>query len=244
MRAAASAWPRRKSTARARTTSSSDRAPASRARSGFTVPTLPSSPGTAPALFSTFSPYADDRSGVSLTTGFVDYLDRPLQHRHRAGPGSRSRGEGVRLSVAEAILNNRSGHPAGHDRHACGRAEPAGQHRVVQAVRRRLHGRRFTRDRLARRIARRRRADRRQPTRGRRHGEGILQRLGSGRRSRDLPAQPDRAWPCARLPRDRELQSVRRDIRHTRRHDEHDHWRGPAGQRRVPQGPERERREV
>jgi FtsP/CotA-like multicopper oxidase with cupredoxin domain len=34
---------------------------------------LPSSPGTAPALFSSFSPYPDDRSGVSLTSGFVDF---------------------------------------------------------------------------------------------------------------------------------------------------------------------------
>ena len=45
---------------------------------------LPSSPGIAPDLFSTFSPYADDHSGVSLATGFVDYCDGPLQHRHRA----------------------------------------------------------------------------------------------------------------------------------------------------------------
>ena len=34
---------------------------------------LPSSPGTAPALFSSFSPYANDRSGVSLASGFVDF---------------------------------------------------------------------------------------------------------------------------------------------------------------------------
>ena len=30
----------------------------------------------------------DDRTGVSVATGFVDFCDRPRQHRHRAGAGS------------------------------------------------------------------------------------------------------------------------------------------------------------
>jgi FtsP/CotA-like multicopper oxidase with cupredoxin domain len=34
---------------------------------------LPSSPGAAPPLFSAFSPYGEDRTGVSLATGFVDF---------------------------------------------------------------------------------------------------------------------------------------------------------------------------
>jgi FtsP/CotA-like multicopper oxidase with cupredoxin domain len=34
---------------------------------------LPSAPGKAPALFSTFTPYANDQSGVSLASGFVDF---------------------------------------------------------------------------------------------------------------------------------------------------------------------------
>jgi FtsP/CotA-like multicopper oxidase with cupredoxin domain len=34
---------------------------------------LPSSSGTAPPLFSTFKPYGDDASGVSLAAGFVDF---------------------------------------------------------------------------------------------------------------------------------------------------------------------------
>ncbi len=34
---------------------------------------LPSSPGQAPTLFSSFSPYLDDRSGVTLASGFVDF---------------------------------------------------------------------------------------------------------------------------------------------------------------------------
>src|SRR5436190_5905584 len=34
---------------------------------------LSSSPGAVPALFSSFKPYGDDRSGVSIATGFVDF---------------------------------------------------------------------------------------------------------------------------------------------------------------------------
>jgi hypothetical protein len=34
---------------------------------------LSSSPGVVPAIFSSFKPYGDDRSGVSIATGFVDF---------------------------------------------------------------------------------------------------------------------------------------------------------------------------
>jgi hypothetical protein len=34
---------------------------------------LSSSPGAVPAIFSSFKPYGDDRSGVSIATGFVDF---------------------------------------------------------------------------------------------------------------------------------------------------------------------------
>ncbi len=49
---------------------------------------LPSSPGTAPALFSSFSPYPDDRSGVSLTSGFVDFATGRNSIVTAPGPGS------------------------------------------------------------------------------------------------------------------------------------------------------------
>jgi hypothetical protein len=34
---------------------------------------LPTTPGTAPELFSSFNPYLDDRNGVSVASGFVDF---------------------------------------------------------------------------------------------------------------------------------------------------------------------------
>ena len=74
---------------------------------------LPTTPGTAPELFSSFNPYLDDRNGVSVASGFVDFttgrhsivtapgagsmaqvkvfnfsLMKPLDHNKRTGPGS------------------------------------------------------------------------------------------------------------------------------------------------------------
>ena len=72
-RAAVSAWPPRRSTARRPTTSSSARALEFSTRSRSTASKLPTAKGTAPELFSSFSPYLDDRNGVSVASGFVDF---------------------------------------------------------------------------------------------------------------------------------------------------------------------------
>lgn len=74
---------------------------------------LPASPGVAPELFSSFNPYLDDRNGVSVASGFVDFttgrysivtapgagsiaqvkvfafsLMTPIDHKKRSGPGA------------------------------------------------------------------------------------------------------------------------------------------------------------
>jgi FtsP/CotA-like multicopper oxidase with cupredoxin domain len=45
-------------------------------------------PGKAPELFSTFNPYLDDRNGVSVATGFVDFTTGRYSIVTAAGPGS------------------------------------------------------------------------------------------------------------------------------------------------------------
>jgi hypothetical protein len=47
-----------------------------------------SSPGAAPVLFATFSPYPDDRSGVSVSSGFVDLNSGRNSIVTAPGPGS------------------------------------------------------------------------------------------------------------------------------------------------------------
>ena len=49
---------------------------------------LPSALGTAPALFSTFNPYANDRSGVSVAAGFVDFATGRNSIVTAPGPGT------------------------------------------------------------------------------------------------------------------------------------------------------------
>ena len=86
--------------------------------------TLPSSPGTAPVLFSSFSPYAGDRSGVSLSTGFVDYATGRYSIVTAPGPGVAAE---VKVFVFPLLkpMSNRSGHPAGHTgMHAAGPSQP------------------------------------------------------------------------------------------------------------------------
>ena len=49
---------------------------------------LPVSTGTAPELFSTFNPYLDDRNGVSVASGFVDFTTGRYSIVTAPGPGS------------------------------------------------------------------------------------------------------------------------------------------------------------
>ena len=49
---------------------------------------LASSPSAVPALFSSFKPYGDDRSGVSIATGFVDFSTGRESIVTAPGPGS------------------------------------------------------------------------------------------------------------------------------------------------------------
>ena len=49
---------------------------------------LPSSSGTPPALFSTFRPYPDDRSGVSVAGGIVDFMSGRNSIVTAPGPGT------------------------------------------------------------------------------------------------------------------------------------------------------------
>jgi hypothetical protein len=49
---------------------------------------LPASSGTAPPLFSSFNPYIDDRNGVSVASGFVDFTTGRYSIVTAPGPGS------------------------------------------------------------------------------------------------------------------------------------------------------------
>ena len=75
---------------------------------------LPSSLGTAPALFSTFSPYPDDRSGVSVSSGFVDFASGRNSIVTASGPGSPAQVKVFYFSLMVPIVPATAGGAAPH----------------------------------------------------------------------------------------------------------------------------------
>jgi hypothetical protein len=64
---------------------------------------LPSSPGTAPELFSSFNPYVDDRNGVSVASGFVDFTTGRYSIVTAPGPGSTAQVKVFNFSLMKPI---------------------------------------------------------------------------------------------------------------------------------------------
>ena len=64
---------------------------------------LPASPGTAPELFSTFNPYLDDRNGVSVASGFVDFTTGRYSVVTAPGPGSMAQVKVFNFSLMKPI---------------------------------------------------------------------------------------------------------------------------------------------
>ena len=167
--------------------------------------------GSAPAVFSSFKPYDDDKSGVTLASGFVDFSTGRNSIVTAPGPGSPTQvkvfayslfkpiGKKIETASAEACpppgdpIMSSAFMPFGTDyRGGVSLATGwfTGAHR-----RRRAH-----RGRPARRLRR----------------ENLRQRLGARRRSRDVSAQPN--LPSERqVHRGRELRTVRRQQGRDRR---------------------------
>ena len=203
---------------------------------------LPSQSGKAPSLFSTFAPYPDDSSGVSVASGFVDFATGRYSIVTAPGAGSAAQ---VKVFVfplmppigqKTASAKSASAKSAGKTADMC--PEDAGKPNLAAAFMpfgldykggvSLGHG-------LARRNARRRREDRGRPARRPRPSEGVLQRLGAPGRPGDV-LRPSRPQSHRRLRRDGELHAVRRRCRRDRGDDEHDARRQPAGERRLGEG--------
>jgi hypothetical protein len=91
----------------------------------------PSSAGAAPALFATFKPYGEDRSGVSIATGFVDFSTGRDSIVTAPGAGSASEvkvfafslfkpigkaaGRGTQAAAINVPVNTASFRPFGND---------------------------------------------------------------------------------------------------------------------------------
>jgi hypothetical protein len=65
--------------------------------------TLPTEPGKAPELFSSFAPYLDDRNGVSVASGFVDFTTGRYSIVTAPGPGSMAQVKVFNFSLMKPI---------------------------------------------------------------------------------------------------------------------------------------------
>jgi FtsP/CotA-like multicopper oxidase with cupredoxin domain len=73
---------------------------------------LSSAPGVVPALFSSFKPYGDDRSGVSIAAGFVDFSTGRESIVTAPGPGSPTEVKVFAFPLLKPIGAGRGGTPA------------------------------------------------------------------------------------------------------------------------------------
>jgi hypothetical protein len=85
---------------------------------------LPASPGTAPELFSTFNPYLDDRNGVSVASGFVDFTTGRYSVVTAPGPGSMAQVKVFNFSLMKPIDQKKRSGP-GADQCEPGDNKPA-----------------------------------------------------------------------------------------------------------------------
>jgi FtsP/CotA-like multicopper oxidase with cupredoxin domain len=85
---------------------------------------LPASPGTAPELFSSFTPYLDDRNGVSVASGFVDFTTGRYSIVTAPGPGSMAQVKVFNFSLMKPLGEKKHSGP-GSDQCKPGDNKPA-----------------------------------------------------------------------------------------------------------------------
>ena len=85
---------------------------------------LPTAPGTAPELFSSFNPYLDDRNGVSVAAGFVDFTTGRYSVVTAPGAGSMAQVKVFNFSLMKPIGQKKSTGP-GADQCEPGDNKPA-----------------------------------------------------------------------------------------------------------------------
>ena len=85
---------------------------------------LPTAPGTAPELFSSFNPYLDDRNGVSVAAGFVDFTTGRYSIVTAPGQGSMAQVKVFNFSLMKPIDRKKQNAP-GADQCEPGDNKPA-----------------------------------------------------------------------------------------------------------------------
>ena len=163
---------------------------------------LPSSPGTAPELFSTFNPYLDDRNGVSVASGFVDFTTGRYSIVTAPGPGSIAQIKVFNFSLMPLL--DKSKKPAGGEICEPGEHKPAVTNSFMPFGLG-YRGGLSLGDRLANRAARRRRNNRRRPIDRTRRGEGLTRAVRGCKEGRQSIWPAPSTAPSPSSPRSRDF---------------------------------------
>ena len=202
---------------------------------------LPSSLGTAPPLFSTFTPYANDSSGVSVASGFVDFATGRYSIITAPGPGTPTQVKVFTLSLMKP-LNARPIDVAAKNQ--CPGPKEAAVTAAFMPFGIGYSGGVSLATGWVTGSLGRRRGDHRRPAERPRNGEGLFERLGATGWAEGLFAKRRGAHAGSHLHRHRAIQAVRSGLGGTRRHDQHDGRRRPPPQRRVADRPNRKGSQV
>ena len=185
---------------------------------------LLSSSRATPSLFSTFKPYGEDRSGVNVAAGFVDFSTGRESIVTAPGPGSPAEVKVFAFPLLKPI-----GKASQTSAPAAETDQPLNTATFIPFGKDYRGGASLATGWLAG-CAWRRQAHYSQPARGQRFGKGLLERLGAGRGPVTLSAEPPAPRSRRRFPRDRQLHAIRWSCRRAGRHNQYDDGRQPAGQ--------------
>ena len=191
---------------------------------------LPTSPGAAPELFSTFNPYLDDRNGVSVASGFVDFTTGRYSIVTAPGVGSMAQVKVFAFSLMKPIDQKKRSGP-GADQCEPGDNKPAVTNAFMPFGMGYRGGLSLATGWLAGSLGGAERI-----VVGQLAGPGEVKIYSSGSRLEGGPESLSRRrgpYPRRHLCRDRELQAIRRSFRGERRHDQYDLRRRPPGERHL-----------
>ena len=191
---------------------------------------LPSSLDTAPALFSTFSPYANDRSGVSVASGFVDFATGRNSIVTAPGPGTPTQVKVFSFSLMKPLKVRPASETAG--KQCPGPKEAAVTAAFMPFGLGYSGGASLATGWLTGALG-----GAEAIVVGQLSGPGTVKVYSSGSALQGGPkslfAKRRGAHPHPHLHRHCAVQALRPGLRSARRHDEHDGWRRPSPQRRF-----------
>ena len=193
---------------------------------------LPATLGTAPALFSTFNPYLDDRNGVSVASGFVDFTTGRYSIVTAPGPGSVAQVKVFNFSLMPLIDKTKKA--GSNEECEPDQKKPAVTNSFMPFGMGYRGGLSLATGWLTGALGRRRKHCRGSVER-RGRGKGLFERVEARRGARGLPCERQ-PYAYSPLRRDRKLRTIQGRVGRQCGDDEHNDRLGSSRQRHFARG--------